>query len=64
MSSRSSERNVCVKKIDAAIRPYAVPLIMGAPNNATYYNPLGKVHPTLAGYALLEPITRAAINSL
>jgi hypothetical protein len=34
----------------------------GASDNATNY--ADKVHPTLAGYAILEPITRAAINSL
>lgn len=49
-----------------AIADWASDATMGtntAPNNATNFQG-DKVHPTSAGYTLMEPYTRAAINSL
>ena len=48
-----------------AIADWAANATMGtdtSPNNATNFQDL--VHPTIAGYAILEPITRAAINGV
>lgn len=48
-----------------AVSDWAADPTMGtnlAPNNTTFYT--GQIHPTTAGYQILEPITRAAINSI